>query len=138
MYKWASALLMALALTACDDRVESHFQRFEDIPECSGIWSWLPVFFPSSATEIAMTTNLDIDLFYVEFRLTRYEDRQRFEAELGEENVVNDADGQQKSWCRKGKTIWNSEAEAQPFFITKTSAERYLITNDKPGCRNAF
>lgn len=57
------ALIIVAVLTACDDRQVSYFPDYAAIPEQSGIWTWLPVFFPSSASEIEMTFNLDSNLF---------------------------------------------------------------------------
>ncbi|MEA1457444.1 hypothetical protein RPK56_18380, partial [Salmonella enterica] len=48
--------------------------------------------------------------------------------------VVHYANFSHKSWCKTGKTLWNSEARAKPFFITKISVDRYRITNHMPGC----
>lgn len=48
--------------------------------------------------------------------------------------MVHYANFTHKSWCKTGKTLWNSEALAKPFFITKISVERYRITNHMPGC----
>ncbi|EBC2385415.1 hypothetical protein CV116_23265, partial [Salmonella enterica] len=50
-----AALIIIAVLTACDDRQVSYFPDYAAIPEQSGIWTWLPVFFPSSASEIEMT-----------------------------------------------------------------------------------
>lgn len=57
-----------------------------------------------------------------------------FESVLGEESVVHYANFSHKSWCKTGKTLWNSEARAKPFFITQISVDRYRITNHMPGC----
>ncbi len=62
-----ATLIIIAVLTACDDRQVSYFPDYAAIPEQSGIWTWLPVFFPSSASEIEMTFNLDSNLFYAEF-----------------------------------------------------------------------
>lgn len=61
--RWGAALSIIAVLTACDDRLVSYFPDYAAIPEQSGIWTWLPVFFPSSASEIEMTFNLDSNLF---------------------------------------------------------------------------
>lgn len=58
-----ATLIIVAVLTACDDRQVSYFPDYAAIPEQSGIWTWLPVFFPSSASEIEMTFNLDSNLF---------------------------------------------------------------------------
>ncbi|MDI5829489.1 fimbria/pilus periplasmic chaperone, partial [Salmonella enterica subsp. enterica serovar Kentucky] len=42
-----------------------------------------------------------------------------------EESVVHYANFSHKSWCKTGKTLWNSEARAKPFFITQISVDRY-------------
>ncbi|EBS7635282.1 hypothetical protein CDR68_16130 [Salmonella enterica] len=128
------ALIIVAALTACDDRVESRFPNYAAIPEQSGIWTWLPAFFPTSASEIAITTNLDLNLFYADFDVAGDDERARFETVLGEESVAKSIDVSHKSWCKAGKTIWNSEAQAKPFFIQKISVERYRITNDISLC----
>ncbi|CAH5952141.1 hypothetical protein AN2363V1_0347, partial [Klebsiella oxytoca] len=130
----AIALIFVAALTACDDRVVSHFSDYAAIPEQSGIWSWLPVFFPISAREIKIATNLDLDLFYADFALAEHDERAHFEAALGLGSVVQSLDSAHKSWCKTGKTLWNSEAQAKSFFIQKLSVERYRITNDMPAC----
>lgn len=67
MVRWGAALSIIAVLTACDDRLVSYFPDYAAIPEQSGIWTWLPVFFPSSASEIEMTFNLDSNLFYADF-----------------------------------------------------------------------
>lgn len=127
------ALIIVAALTACDDRVENRFPDYAAIPVESGVWSWLPVFFPTSASEIEIAINLDINLFYADFSVTDSQDRDRFEAVLDEASEVNYADFIHRSWCKTGRTIWNSEAQARSFFIQKISAERYRITNDDEG-----
>lgn len=132
--RWVVALLIVTVLTACDDRVESHFPDYAAIPAESGVWSWLPVFFPASARNIEITTNLDLNLFYADFDVAGDDERTCFEAMLGEERGVQFIDASHKSWCKAGKTIWNHEAQATPFFIQKISAERYRITNDEPVC----
>ncbi|HCC0888036.1 TPA: hypothetical protein M4K80_001516 [Salmonella enterica] len=129
-----AALIIVAALTACDDRVESHFPDYAAIPEQSGIWTWLPAFFPSSASKIEMAFNLDLNLFYADFSVADGDKRAHFEAALGEESVVHYGDLSTKAWCKAGKTLWNSEARAKPFFITKISVDRYRITNDMPNC----
>lgn len=68
MKRGAIALIFVAALTACDDRVVSHFSDYAAIPEQSGIWIWLPVFFPISAREIKIATNLDLDFFMLILR----------------------------------------------------------------------
>ena len=133
MKRGAIALIFVAALTACDDRVVTHFSDYA-IPEQSGIWSWLPVFFPISAREIKIATNLDLDLFYADFALAEHDERAHFEAALGLGSVVQSLDSAHKSWCKTGKTLWNSEAQAKSFFIQKLSVERYRITNDMPAC----
>ena len=132
--RWGVALIIAIALTACDDRVVSHFPDYAAIPAESGVWTWLPSFFPPSASEIVITTNLDLNLFYADFDVAGDDERTHFEAMLGEERGVQFIDASHKSWCKAGKTIWNHEAQEKPFFITKTGADRYRITNDEPVC----
>lgn len=129
-----TALIIIAVLTACDDRQVSYFPDYAAISEQSGIWTWLPVFFPSSASEIKMTFNLDSNLFYADFSVADGDKRAHFERGLGEESVVHYANFPHKSWCKTGKTLWNSEARAKPFFITKISVDRYRITNHMPGC----
>ncbi len=129
-----ATLIIIAVLTACDDRQVSYFPDYAAIPEQSGIWTWLPVFFPSSASEIEMTFNLDSNLFYADFSVADGDKRAHFESVLGEESVVHYANFPHKSWCKTGKTLWNSEARAKPFFITQISVDRYRITNHMPGC----
>ncbi len=43
-----AALIIIAVLTACDVRQGSYFPDFPAIPEQSGIWTWLPLIFPSS------------------------------------------------------------------------------------------
>ncbi|EGZ4348825.1 hypothetical protein ACY12_002846 [Salmonella enterica subsp. enterica serovar Portland] len=134
MMRWSIALIIVAALTACDDRVVSRFPNYAAIPEQSGIWSWLPVFFPASASEIEIITNLDSNLFYADFSVADGDKRAHFESVLGEESVVHYANFSHKSWCKTGKTLWNSEARAKPFFITQINVNRYRITNHMPSC----
>ncbi len=78
-----AALIIVVVLTACDDRLVSYFSDYAAIPEQSGIWTWLPVFFPSSASEIKMTFNLDSNLFYADFSVADGDKRAHFESVLG-------------------------------------------------------
>lgn len=123
-----------VALTACDDRVESRFPDYAAIPEHSGIWSWLPLFFPTSASEIEITTHLDINLFYADFNLSEAGERSRFEAGYMKEAGRKDADIGQKCAYRMSKTHWNPDAQERPLFILKTGAQRYRISNDNAEC----
>lgn len=78
-----AALIIVAVLTACDDRQVSYFPDYAAIPEQSGIWTWLPVFFPSSASEIEMTFNLDSNLFYADFSVADGDKRAHFESVPG-------------------------------------------------------
>ena len=132
--RWGIALIIMMALTACDDRVESHFPDYAAIPAESGVWTWLPSFFPPSASEIVITTNLDLTLFYADFNVAGDDERTRFEATLSEESGVRFIDASHQRWCKAGKTIWNHEAQEKPLFINKLGEDRYRITNDEPAC----
>ncbi|ELO77673.1 hypothetical protein SEEERB17_002345 [Salmonella enterica subsp. enterica serovar Enteritidis str. SARB17] len=134
MVRWGAALSIIAVLTACDDRLVSYFPDYAAIPEQSGIWTWLPVFFPSSASEIEMTFNLDSNLFMLTLAWPTVINARILKACWGEESVVHYANFPHKSWCKTGKTLWNSEARAKPFFITQISVDRYRITNHMPGC----
>ncbi|SUH34376.1 Uncharacterised protein [Salmonella enterica subsp. enterica] len=59
-----------------------------------------------------MTFNLDSNLFYADFSVADGDKRAHFESVLGEESVVHYANFSHKSWCKTGKTLWNSEARA--------------------------
>ena len=132
--KWKTVLIMLITLTACDDRVEIIFPNYTSIPEQSGAWTWLPVFFPHSATDIEMIFSLDTNLFYADFTLSEPEDRVRFEVALTGAVTGNYPANPLSGWCRQAKTIWNSEAEATLFYISRLSAVRYHVTNDQRNC----
>lgn len=60
----------------------SYFPDYAAIPEQSGIWTRLPVFFPSSASEIEMTFN-PTAIFYADFSVADGDKRAHFESVLG-------------------------------------------------------
>lgn len=113
------ALIIVAVLTACDDRQVSYFPDYAAIPEQSGIWTWLPVFFPSSASEIEMTFNLDSNLFYADFSVADGDKRAHFESVLGEESVVHYANFSHKSWCKRGKLSGIAKRGQNPSLLPK-------------------
>lgn len=114
-----AALIIVAVLTACDDRQVSYFPDYAAIPEQSGIWTWLPVFFPSSASEIEMTFNLDSNLFYADFSVADGDKRAHFESVLGEESVVHYANFSHKSWCKTGKLSGIAKRGQNPSLLPK-------------------
>ncbi len=72
-------------------------------------------------------------IFYAEFSVADGDKRAHFESVLGRRAWFIMPTFLIKAGVKR-ETLWNSEARAKPFFITKISVDRYRITNHMPGC----
>lgn len=59
---------LVLLVIGCDNRPQL-YGSFSDISQGDGVRSWLPDFFPTSATNIRLTSNVDLNTFSAYFSL---------------------------------------------------------------------
>lgn len=117
-----------------DDIIRNHYSNYMDIPENDGVHTWLPDFFPSTAKNISIYTNIEGNYFYSYFYLIGDDDVE-FRKSLAImatqriKDMLSKNDNSIKNvWCKYGE-ISGEGSRKNLYFIGEINAGHYYITH---------
>lgn len=117
-----------------EDLVSKHYINYMAIPEGDGVFTWLPDFFPNTAMDISIYTNVENNYFFSYFTLTK-DDGKKFKKTLKlkaikevAETVSENEKNIKNVWCKYGK-IPDQGDDINLFFVGEIDFTHYFITN---------